>query len=155
MFAGGWPTLCGFSKGGSALLPGCHPERSDPIFSSAPNSGASGRVVEGSRHPLQLDASPLSFLCSGRSLDRFLGLSWLFSPLSSRAPKDPSSPLSSGHGIVANVSITVLGLRVFGTGRIFSQRVGVGPAPLRAVFPQRKVVETARFSGENAASGCT
>lgn len=26
----------------------CHPDRSDPIFSSAPNSGASGRGAEGS-----------------------------------------------------------------------------------------------------------
>ena len=28
----------------------CHPDRSGPTFSSAPNCGASGRVVEGSWH---------------------------------------------------------------------------------------------------------
>jgi len=28
----------------------CHPDRSGPIFSFAPSSGASGRVVEGSWH---------------------------------------------------------------------------------------------------------
>jgi hypothetical protein len=30
------------------LFPQCHPERSDPIFSFAPQFGASGRAVEGS-----------------------------------------------------------------------------------------------------------
>jgi hypothetical protein len=29
---------------------GCHPDRSGPIFSSAPHFGASGRGVEGSQH---------------------------------------------------------------------------------------------------------
>ena len=29
----------------------CHPDRSGPIFSSAPNCGASGRAAEGSWHP--------------------------------------------------------------------------------------------------------
>ena len=39
----------------------CHPERSDPILSSAPNCGASGRVVEGSLRRFSF-ASPTVFL---------------------------------------------------------------------------------------------
>ncbi len=35
----------------------CHPDRSDPIFSSAPQCGASGRAVEGSRHNLTVEQS--------------------------------------------------------------------------------------------------
>jgi hypothetical protein len=72
----GWPTLCALLREGWALplIPGilkrvtgrgdlhfilrfpfCHPERSDPIFSSPLNCGASGRVVEGSlRLPTEL-----------------------------------------------------------------------------------------------------
>jgi len=39
----------------------CHPERSSPIFSSAPHFGASGRTVEGSLLDLNQLLSSLFF----------------------------------------------------------------------------------------------
>ena len=46
--AGARPTQRSIWLGREAPSSICHPERSDPIFSAAPQFGASGRVVEGS-----------------------------------------------------------------------------------------------------------
>jgi hypothetical protein len=70
----------------------CHPDRSDPIFSSAPQCGASGRAVEGSRHNPTVEQSlplPLSpkGSCAAPPLSLFYSFtSKLFHFLPPRAP---------------------------------------------------------------------
>ena len=56
LLAAGRPARPGRDRSAAPTPPHCHPDRSGPIFSSAPNCGASGREVEGSwRDP---DISP-------------------------------------------------------------------------------------------------
>src|SRR5208337_3374418 len=68
----------------------CHPERSGPIFSSAPPSGTSGRAVEGSRHPPT--STSTSFTLSLFSFASFTS----FPSCTSRLLPSPSC-LSAGH----------------------------------------------------------
>src|SRR5258706_11588808 len=63
----------------------CHPDRSGPIFSSAPHFGASGRAVEGPWQPIHLHAVPRSTKISPRP-PRPISASSALSPLPSSPP---------------------------------------------------------------------
>ncbi len=71
-----------------------HPDRSGPIFSSAPQFGASGRAVEGPRQPT-ISKDFFSVLSAFRA-------SWRLSPQRNRSPRLPHRPTLRPPGFHGN-----------------------------------------------------